>query len=362
MSVTDRLRVPPHRRLPIIVGVIVGGLVAYGAYHSIKPFLEKNPVAAQVSALPPPSAYKSTPANDAMLRQFVSDVLRFTLLHEMGHMVIAVYHVPVLGREEDAADRFATAVMTAKLSDGAPRQHNIVLSAAMFFDAIHTLNQESAPGQYDWADEHGEPRQRADMISCLLFGADPSAYTDLAKDIGLDSDRQARCVRDAAKNRTDWGGVISASLNTETGAFSGANSPTVAVLYHPVANRLTGEVREQQERAREVAQKMGTLDDIAADIKLLREPPRTKISTARVRSWDELMDLDNNVQHPANGADLSLYDYTVVGDSCLDKDGQPQVNAFWDPNTHSIVLCYALVDSIAGVGESLIARATQSKR
>ena len=39
--------------------------------------------------------------------EFVVGNTLFTLLHEMGHVIIAEMKLPVLGREEDAADTYA---------------------------------------------------------------------------------------------------------------------------------------------------------------------------------------------------------------------------------------------------------------
>src|SRR3954454_13912300 len=39
---------------------------------------------------------------------FVIGNTLFTLTHELGHAVISEFRLPVLGREEDAADAFAT--------------------------------------------------------------------------------------------------------------------------------------------------------------------------------------------------------------------------------------------------------------
>ena len=40
--------------------------------------------------------------------EFVAGNVLFALVHEVGHMLIAEMGLPVLGREEDAADAFAT--------------------------------------------------------------------------------------------------------------------------------------------------------------------------------------------------------------------------------------------------------------
>ena len=43
--------------------------------------------------------------------EFVAGNTLFVLLHEMGHVLIAEMKLPVLGREEDAADTFAALAM-----------------------------------------------------------------------------------------------------------------------------------------------------------------------------------------------------------------------------------------------------------
>ena len=53
---------------------------------------------------------KSAPAHDlpiGVTGRTPSSVLRSTYLHETGHAVFNMLQIPVLGREEDAADQFA---------------------------------------------------------------------------------------------------------------------------------------------------------------------------------------------------------------------------------------------------------------
>jgi hypothetical protein len=62
--------------------------------------------AAEPPALSPPAALFGK--DSISLEQFMLGTLRFVLLHELGHGFVDLYNMPVLGREEDAADRFAT--------------------------------------------------------------------------------------------------------------------------------------------------------------------------------------------------------------------------------------------------------------
>src|SRR5262249_54143643 len=45
------------------------------------------------------------------LTEFVVGNTLFVMTHELGHAVIGTFHLPVLGKEEDAADTFATLAM-----------------------------------------------------------------------------------------------------------------------------------------------------------------------------------------------------------------------------------------------------------
>ena len=105
-----RVRVIGYLIALVGVGALVGSFSAKDRLQAVQ--------AASVQSLPAPTAYPATPENDAKLRRFVSSVLTFSLLHEAGHLLISEYQVPVLGREEDAADRFAVAALASPGSAG----------------------------------------------------------------------------------------------------------------------------------------------------------------------------------------------------------------------------------------------------
>jgi len=59
---------------------------------------------------------------EALMGQFL-----FTAAHEFGHAVFDLYNLPVLGRQEDAADEFATYFL---LQFGGERAHRLIRGAA----------------------------------------------------------------------------------------------------------------------------------------------------------------------------------------------------------------------------------------
>ena len=119
--------------------------------------------------------------------QAVTGPFLFIVLHETAHAVFSVLAVPVLGREEDAADQVAAYAATQLGGDFAER----MLRAAAF---MYDTDSARKPGEDDFADVHGLDRQRFYNVLCLAWGSDPKRYA-FAKDLGkLPDERAEGCV------------------------------------------------------------------------------------------------------------------------------------------------------------------------
>ena len=119
--------------------------------------------------------------------QAVIGPFMFIVLHETAHAVFAVLAVPVLGKEEDAADQVATYAATRIGGEFAER----MLRAAAF---MYDTDSARKPGEDDFADVHGLDRQRFYNVLCLAWGSDPKRYA-FAKDLGkLPDDRAEGCA------------------------------------------------------------------------------------------------------------------------------------------------------------------------
>ena len=111
----------------------------------------------------------------------------FIVLHETAHAVFSVLAVPVLGREEDAADQVAAYTATQFGGDFAER----MLRAAAF---MYDFDSTRKPGEDDFSDVHGLDRQRFYNVLCLAWGSDPKRYA-FAKELGkLPDDRAEGCA------------------------------------------------------------------------------------------------------------------------------------------------------------------------
>src|SRR5262249_39189097 len=104
-----------------------------------------------------------SPQKRREIAEFVSGNLLFTLLHELGHAAINQFDLPVLGKEEDAADSFAS---TRLIRVGSEFSDRVVASAAQSLfltDRRDRQEGESVP----YYDEHGLDQQRAYQIVCF---------------------------------------------------------------------------------------------------------------------------------------------------------------------------------------------------
>jgi hypothetical protein len=75
--------------------------------------------------------------------EFVVGNTLFVLLHEMGHVLIADMKLPVLGREEDAADTFAALAM---LKIGTSFSQRVLAADVTVGQKAHGVGREEARG------------------------------------------------------------------------------------------------------------------------------------------------------------------------------------------------------------------------
>jgi hypothetical protein len=130
--------------------------------------------------------------------EFVIGNVVFVLAHATAHALIREMDIPVLGREEDAADALATIVAAKMTNSFADR---VVVNAAKgWFLSDHRDRTQGVPIAY--YDEHGMDLQRAYYIVCLLVGAQPDKFKGLASEVRLPEERQATCRDDF--NNTSW--------------------------------------------------------------------------------------------------------------------------------------------------------------
>jgi hypothetical protein len=120
---------------------------------------------------------------DAIVGPFVQVVF-----HELGHAVFDILKVPIIGREEDAADQFAGFIM---LQFGKEAARRTLLGAAYFWQAGSTNWS-----RIDFADVHGNPVQRSYNYLCMAYGGFPDEFQDIVDSGLLPRSRAVHCAHE----------------------------------------------------------------------------------------------------------------------------------------------------------------------
>jgi hypothetical protein len=129
---------------------------------------------------------ETTPAGVTRADAVVGPILE-VFLHEVGHAVFDYLGVPILGREEDAADQFAAYLLLQFAKSDARR----LISGVAY--AYHVDASKPVTKKNPFADEHGLPAQRFYNILCMGYGADPKLFADFVEKGYLPEERAEGC-------------------------------------------------------------------------------------------------------------------------------------------------------------------------
>jgi DNA-binding Xre family transcriptional regulator len=220
--------------------------------------------------------------------EFVVGNMLFVGFHEMGHAVIHELGLPVLGREEDAADSFATLAM---INIGTDFSTRVLVQAARGWFLMDRRDRKEGE-KLQFYDEHGLDQQRAYQIVCLMVGWNEDKFKELADWVHMPPERQDSCGGDYSNAEYSW----NAELKPHRRA---ADQPKSKIDIDHGAAKGKLEVYERSLRA------IGYLETIAG-------------YAAELIVWPRPI--------------------SIVLQECGDS------NAQWSPVTKSEMLCYELAD------------------
>ena len=147
--------------------------------------------------------------------EFVVGNLLFVLGHETGHAVIREMGVPVVGREEDAADFFST-LMALTCEEGFGDR--VLASAALGWflsdrrDRRDRRGRRGHDAEANYYGEHGMDLQRAYTVVCLMVGSNPGKFARVANAARLPPERQMTCEDDYLNAKWSWDQVLQSHL------------------------------------------------------------------------------------------------------------------------------------------------------
>ena len=136
----------------------------------------------------------------------------FFMFHEAGHMLISEFELPVLGREEDAADSLSSLLLL--------EADNETFDQALV-DSVDGWTFSAEAGQEpDLFDAHALNKQRAYNMVCMMVGKDVETFRESADDLDFPGSRREQCVGEYQKARKSWFGVLEPHVRGDDGQSS----------------------------------------------------------------------------------------------------------------------------------------------
>ena len=108
--------------------------------------------------------------------------------HEFGHALIDLHKIPVLGREENAADTMSAMLMLLMAKGEARR---LILGAAYWYTDDLETAVTLKPAEF--SDVHSTPHQRFFNLICIAYGAHQEMFADLVGKGYLPEERAEDC-------------------------------------------------------------------------------------------------------------------------------------------------------------------------
>jgi len=173
---------------------------------------------------------------------FIVNEMIVTLYHEMGHALIDVLQLPVLGKEEDAADQLSVVLMN-DLSD--EESVAAALSSAAIGYALQDEQRAAGAKEPAYAREHSLDMQRYFNVVCLFYGANPEKRQQLADKLRLPAERAEHCPTEWAAATGPWDALLQ-NVTLGDGKFGLETAEGQVGL--PLANVLAEEVNSINER------------------------------------------------------------------------------------------------------------------
>lgn len=275
--------------LPLLASTVAFPAIAHADSEPLWYFSQKTIVAVENLG----QQVTGEPISEAMARKaltFTAGSLLFTVLHESGHMLVSELGIPVLGKEEDAVDNFATAVMI--LAED-PRFDRAIRDSASEWWLEHDRSV-SQGYEIPFYDEHSPEKARAFQIACLAVGARPDDFGSYATVIGMPQERQDRCHWDWEQVRDSWDQV----LEDLAGAPGKDNATNFSVTYE--------DLPPSQVYLRRILEESTILDTV------------TQVFAGQIAMKEHI---------------------SFEGARC------GEANAFWSPDDKTVTMCYELVQT-----------------
>lgn len=151
-------------------------------------------------------AYYGDAVTEDELGIMALDVVDFVFYHEVGHALVDVYLLPIMGLEENALDQFAAFFMLS--TENEVGYEGIVGQDILYNVGTWFFIQNEKPFDHVYWDVHNLDIQRFYNISCYAFGQHPQYNQDLIEDGWLPEERAINCPYEYAVLEDSWNRIL----------------------------------------------------------------------------------------------------------------------------------------------------------
>jgi hypothetical protein len=148
------------------------------------------------------SAPKETTSEGVTPEDTVVGAFIDIMLHEISHGLFDILKIPVLGREEDAADQLAALVL---LQFGKTVARRTLTGTAQFWGGMAATQKLE---MQDFADVHGVPAQRFYNVLCIAYGAQHDVFVDFVEKGLLPQGRAVNCAQEYRQLASAYAALI----------------------------------------------------------------------------------------------------------------------------------------------------------
>ena len=140
-------------------------------------------------------------------QQELVDAGYFTVCHEVGHALVALFEIPITGSEEDAVDEFAT-LLLLKMND---EQAESALISGIEQFSVDAAASESLE-DLSFTAEHSFDKQRFYDVLSLVYGSDPDYHSDLISEDYLPEEMAEDSVAEYERKSAVWDRLLAEHL------------------------------------------------------------------------------------------------------------------------------------------------------
>ena len=149
------------------------------------------------------ASFRSSGVSEGDSYKQMFDAVRFVFLHEIAHALIDKYKLPIIGNEEDAADRCSAYINLEELGQDGVKA---ILAAADAF-AIESKRNEGRKNP-TWPTNTCLGEQRYYNALCMVYGSNEAKWSKIVTEGLLPKERAVRCPGEYQKTVDAWSTLL----------------------------------------------------------------------------------------------------------------------------------------------------------